>query len=261
MKSAKHFIAFALALLMLCAALPLACAEQPVAVAHYAQDGVTIDASLEEWNLSTPIVLDQEEQVIRDRQAWEGTDDLSCKVYLMWDEEYLYLAAEVMEDTPYGAIDMLPVDGEDNFKLYLSTDSALDPQRTEYATNDFLVYLLIDNLYWDTAVDRNMVPKDARKRYVSNGMDGGQNVLEGYTVFSVETEGGFIYEAAIPWACFSNEKIPVYTPAVGDMVNFDFAITDIFYPCPGTQYIPQMAWTGDLNINSDPSLWGRLLFQ
>ena len=105
-----------------------------------------------------------------------------------------------------------------------------------------------------------MVPKDARKRFVSVGMNGGQNVLEGYQVASTETTTGFLYEAVIPWSCFANEKIPVYIPAIGDTVNFDFAITDISYPCPGTQYIPQMAWTGDVNINENPSLWGRLTF-
>ncbi len=40
----------------------------------------------------------------------------------------------------------------------------------------------------------------------------------------------------------------------------DFSIPDISYPCPGTEYIPQMAWTGTLDINTNPSLWGRLTF-
>ena len=235
--------------------------EQPVAIAHHAVDGITIDGILNEWNLSDPINITEEVQVIRDVQAWGGPEDLSCTVYVMWDEENLYLGVDVKEDTPYGAIEMLPLDGEDNFKLYLSTDPGSDPARTVFATNDFLIYLIIDNLYWDTAIDRSMVPKEARQRFVSNGMNGGQNVLEGYTVASTQTTGGFLYEALIPWACFSNENIPVYVPAAGDSISFDFAITDISYPCPGTQYIPQMAWTGDLNINEDPSLWGQLVLQ
>ena len=228
--------------------------EKPFAIAHQVQNEITIDGLLDEWDLSDPIYINEESQVIRDAQAWEGPSDVSCTVYVMWDEENLYLGVDVKEDTPYGAIEMLPLDGEDNFQLYLSTDPASDPERTEYATNDFLVYLLIDNLYWDTAIDRSMVPKDARQRFVSNGMNGGQNVLEGYTVASTQTADGFIYEAFIPWACFSNENIPVYVPAVGDRISFDFAITDISYPCPGTQYIPQMAWTGDSGINKNHSL-------
>jgi hypothetical protein len=187
--------------------------------------------------------------------------DLSCTVYVMWDENNLYLAADVTEDTPYGAIEMLELDGEDNFKLYLSTDPAADPARTEYGTNDFLLYLIVDNGYWDTAFDRTMVAKENLQRFTTKGMDGGEDVLEGYEKASVLTSTGFIYEACIPWSNFSNAKIPQYMPAVGDTVNFNFAITDISYPCPGTEYIPQMAWSGNLNINTDPSLWGRLTFE
>ncbi len=80
-------------------------------------------ANLDDWNTSSPIVIDQEAQVIRDVSFWQGENDLSATVYVMWDEENLYLAADVTEDTPYGAIEMLPLDGEDNFKVYISTDS------------------------------------------------------------------------------------------------------------------------------------------
>lgn len=261
MKAFIRWIIFLSVLIILPVTFALTQDEQPVAIAHKVLDSIQIDAILDEWDRSDPIYLNEKSQVIRDVQAWEGPQDLSCSIYLMWDNKNLYLAVEATEDTPYGAIEMLPMDGQDNFKLYLSTNPTLDPQRTEYATNDFLVYLIIDNLYWDTAFDRSMVPKEARRRFVSKGMNGGQNILDGYSVASIEVENGFIFEASIPWKCFSNEEIPVYTPAVGDVVNFNFAITDISYPCPGTQYVPQMAWTGDVGINTNPSLWGRLLFQ
>ena len=245
--------------MLLCAAC--ASADQPSATAHKAGSPLVIDGNLDDWDLSSPIVINREEQVIRDVSFWQGEMDLSCTVYVMWDENNLYLAADVNEDSPYGAIEMLELDGEDNFKLYLSTDPAADPARTEYGTNDFLLYLIVDNGYWDTAFDRTMVAKENLQRFTTKGMDGGEDVLEGYEKASVLTSTGFIYEACIPWSNFSNAKIPQYTPAVGDTVNFNFAITDISYPCPGTEYIPQMAWSGNLNINTDPSLWGRLTFE
>ena len=40
--------------------------------------------------------------------------------------------------------------------------------------------------------------------------------------------------------------------------SFDVLVTDIDYPCPGTEYIPQIAWTGTLNILTNPSEWGRI---
>lgn len=257
----KKLRLLSLVFVLLLAASSCALADQLCAIANKALDPVMIDGRLEEWDLSSPIVIDQEDQVIRDVQAWEGKQDLSCTAYLMWDEENLYIAVDVTEDTPFGAIEMLPLDGEDNFKLYISTSPDDDPARTEFTSNDFLTYLIVDNLYWDTAIDRSMVPKDARKRFVSIGMDGGMNVLDGYAVGSKKTETGFIYESVIPWTCFSNDHIVVFTPQEGDTVNFDFVVTDISYPCPGTQYIPQMAWTGDININTNPRLWGRLQFQ
>ncbi len=230
---------------------------RPGITAHKAAD-VVIDGSLDEWNLDSPAVVADASQIIRDAVFWQGPNDCSATFYLAWDEENLYMAADVTEDTPLGAIEMLPVDGEDNLMLFISTDPTADPDRQEYGTNDFMVYFIMDEGYWDTAVDRSMVPKDNRQRYVSVGMDGGENVLEGYSCAISMTATGFIWEAVIPWSCFSNKKIEVYTPAAGDTLLCNFAITDISYPCPGTEYIPQLAWTGSQKINTNPSLWGTV---
>lgn len=253
---------FALIVMALALIAAPALAEEPAAAKAYrAAEPVKIDGDLGEWALSNPIVIDNASQVIRDGDLWKGAGDCSVTAYIMWDEANLYLAADVHEDSPFGAIEMLPLDGEDNLKLFISTNPGADPARTAYDTNDFMLYLIMDGQYWDTAFDRTMVGKDLRQRFVSKGMDGGENVLEGYACTAVSTEYGFIYEATIPWAVFSNESIPVYAPKTGDQIKFDLAITDISYPCPGTEYIPQMAWTGDLNINTNPSLWGTLIFE
>lgn len=257
MKKWMKVLAGAMAAMMLSAPALAEETARPSITAHKATE-VTIDGNLDEWNLDSPAVVEDATQVIRDVVFWQGANDCSAKFYLAWDEENLYMAADVTEDTPLGAIEMLPIDGEDNLKLYISTDPSADPARTEYGTNDFLVYFIMDEGFWDTAIDRSMVPKDARQRFVSMGMDGGESVLDGYECAVQNTATGFIWEAVIPWACFSNKKIEVYTPAVGDVLSCNFVITDISYPCPGTEYIPQMAWTGNLKINSDPSLWGSV---
>lgn len=236
-------------------------AERPTAVAHKVCQPLTIDGDLNDWDLSSPIEINTVDQVIRDGNVWIGPQDCSCIVYVMWDEVNLYLAVDVTEDSPFGAADMLPLDKEDNFKLFLSTDPTANPDRQTFESNDFLVYFLIDNNFWDTAIDRSMVPKEYRKHFKSKGVDGGENALPDMEKAIQKTTTGFIYEAAIPFASFSNDDIPVYTPAVGDTVGFDFVITDIAYPCPGTEYVPQLAWTGDLNININPSLWGLLAFE
>lgn len=287
-KMIRTLFVLALAVTML---LGAAMAEQ--ATAHKAVN-VVLDGKLDEWNLNDPLVIDGGEvtpldaataswwnnndaeynlQVIRDEHFWNGPDDLSGMIYIAWDEEYLYIGADVNEDSVWGAIETLPMNGMDNFVLYLSTNPADDPARTEYAANDFKVYLILDGEYWDTAIDRSQVPKDKRHRFVTKGMGGGENVLEGYEVAAQQTTTGFIYEAKIPWACFANAEIAQYTPAVGDTINFNFCMTDISYACPGTEYIPMMSWNGGVlykydektgdevyNIDVNPSSWGRLTF-
>ena len=280
MKMIRTLFALALALCMLMGTAAMAENAAGTVVAHRA-NGIVLDGDLSDWNLSDAIVMDggpvltledpaliawnlgdtqYNSQFIRDEHFWNGTDDLSGKIYIAWDEEYFYIGADVTEDSVFGAIETLPLNGMDNFIVYLSTNPADDPARTEYATNDFKIFFILDGEYWDTAIDRSMVPKDNRQRYISVGMDGGENVLDGYEVAATQSTTGFIYEARIPWTCFSNRNIAVYTPAVGDTVNFDFVMTDISYPCPGTEYIPQMAWTGGTAIDTNPSAWGRLTF-
>ena len=251
---------------LLCLALltgsALAAAESaaPGATAHRLLAPVVLDGALDEWNTDDPIVIRDAEQVVRDPEMWQGVEDLSATVYVAWDEENLYLAVDLWEDTPFGALEMLPLDREDNVQLYLSTDPTADPERKAYGTNDFKVFFVLDRQYWDTAIDRSMVESSLRQRFVSKGMQGGENVLDGYECAAEYTTTGYIWEAKIPWACFSNKKIPAYEPQIGDTINFDILLTDIAYACPGTEYIPQMAWTGTLEINENPSLWGRLTF-
>ena len=266
MKKFTKLFALALAILMLSApALSLAeAAERPSIVAHKA-NGIVIDGDLSDWNLDSPAVVDKDEQVIRDYNMWMGVEDLSAKFYLAWDEDNLYMAAQVNEDTPLGAIEMLPIDGEDNLKLYISTNPDSDPARLEYDTWDWLIYLIMDEPYWDTAIDRSMVTKDKALRFISTGMDGGESVIEGYECGVQMTTTGFNFECVIPLYNLSGENpnvkrctIEKYVPKVGDVLLCNFAITDIDYPCPGTEYIPQMAWYGNEYIQYSPSLWGQV---
>lgn len=254
----KNWIAIVMILCMVLSSA-VALADQPIATAHKAS-GITVDGKLDEWNLADPIVMNAAEQLVRDGHFWNGPDDLSANVYVSWDEETIYFGLEVTEDSIFGAIETLPLDGEDNFEIFISTNPADDAARTEYASNDFMFYIITDGEYWDNAFDRSMVPKDNRQRFISKGLDGGESVLEGAVFAAEKTTMGYNFEGSIPWACFSNSNIAAYTPVVGDTINFNFLITDISYPCPGTEFVPQIAWTGDLAMKTNPSVWGRLTF-
>jgi len=261
MKKLTMILAFMLATMMLSTAAVAEPAQTPSITAHMFKTAPTIDGDLSDWDLSSVAEIADAAQVIRDASFWQGPNDLSAKAYAAYDAENLYFAFDVTEDTPFGAIEMLQLDGEDNVKLYISTNPADDPARTEFHTNDFLLYLITDGEYYDTAFDHSMVAKDYRMRFISRGMDGGEDVLTGYQAKAVASTTGYVWECAIPLPNFSNDQIALYAPKSGDSVKFDVAFTDISYPCPGTEYIPQIAWCGTIDINKNPSMWGNLIFE
>ena len=55
------------------------------------------------------LILKDEAQLIRHGHAWKGQTISVREIYVMWDEENLYIAADIIEDTVFGAIAMLPL--------------------------------------------------------------------------------------------------------------------------------------------------------
>ena len=72
MKKMLQILVVVMALTMLAAP---ALAEQPTATAYKATEPIVIDGNLEDWNTSSPIVINTEEQVIRDVSFWQGEND------------------------------------------------------------------------------------------------------------------------------------------------------------------------------------------
>ena len=49
-----------------------ALAEQPTATAYKATEPLVIDGNLDDWNTSSPLEINREDQVIRDVSFWQG---------------------------------------------------------------------------------------------------------------------------------------------------------------------------------------------
>ena len=60
-----------------------------------------IDGDLSDWDLLalTPAVLDVEEQINSGQTSWSGPSDLSGEFYMLWDDENIYMAVIVKDDT------------------------------------------------------------------------------------------------------------------------------------------------------------------
>ena len=241
------------ALVMVPAFTAMADGEKVNLNAPKAPADISIDGALDEWNIQEAAVLEEEEQLVRDQGQWEGPEDLSLNVYAMWDEENLYIAATIMDDTPFMYREGFPPDMADSLVIFLGTDASLDPERTEYAAEDFRITMVIDDYYFNTGIDRDMIADD--KGFESIGADGDEQVLDGYDCAIEEIDGGYTFEAVIPLSNLSNDEIPVLVPEAGMVLPFEIGMFDLDFPCPGVA-TARIQWAGrSMDVDTDPSLW------
>lgn len=223
-----------------------------------APEEVVIDGSLDEWNLDSSADVTEKEQLVRDEGQWTGPEDLNLNVYAMWDEENLYIAAKILDDTPFMYREGFPPDMADSLVVFISTDPTADPERTEYAAEDFRITMVIDDYYFNTGIDRDMIADD--KGFESIGADGDEQVLDGYECAVEEIDGGYTFEAVIPWSNLSNDEIPVFVPEAGMVTAFEIGMFDLDFPCPGVA-TARMQWAGNsMDVDTDPSMWGTITF-
>ena len=219
---------------------------------------VMIDGSLEEWNLDSAADITEQEQLVRDEGQWTGPEDLSLNISVMWDEENLYIGGTIMDDTPFMYREGFPPDMADSLVVFFGTDPDADPARTEYTAEDFRVTMVLDDYYFNTGIDRDMVADD--KGFETIGEDGDEQVLDGYECAVEEIDGGYTFEMVLPLSNFSNDEIPVFVPAAGVVTAFELGMFDLDFPCPGVA-TARMQWAGrSMDVDTDPSLWGTITF-
>jgi hypothetical protein len=73
-----------------------------VGVAHFASQPPSLDGSWKGWDRNQPILVDTATQIARllfGNQPWHGKRDLSAQTYVMYDRRYLYVGADVTDDS------------------------------------------------------------------------------------------------------------------------------------------------------------------
>src|SRR5579885_1546638 len=83
---------------------------------------VRVDGHLGDWPSTRMFLLDQPAQVILGRAFWKGPDDFNGRVFLTYDDQYLYLSALVQKSGEVvGAKDADSLWNGDCLELFLST--------------------------------------------------------------------------------------------------------------------------------------------
>ncbi|PIR65604.1 MAG: hypothetical protein COU52_03340 [Candidatus Omnitrophica bacterium CG10_big_fil_rev_8_21_14_0_10_43_8] len=59
---------------------------------------IKIDGNLSDWDLSSMYAVDKKVNVVYGQFSWAGPNDLSAKIYSMWDDGNLYFAFDITDD-------------------------------------------------------------------------------------------------------------------------------------------------------------------
>ncbi len=196
---------------------------------------IRIDGFLVDWPVTRMILLNQKTQVTSGILNWKSKDDFSGRIFLTYDDQYLYLSAIVQNTS--GVVNnnsgMSLWDG-DCIELFLSTDSSSD--------------------------EHNRISKGDYHIGFTPGTGGGnarmfcfnkEQTIGGGRVSARPTGHGYILEACIPLTFFEGLQI-----GPGKTTRFNLAL-DGGGSGSGNRKL-QVDLTGNPESWQNPSLWGSI---
>ena len=203
--------------------------------AQYMDNPPEIDGELDDWEFERyPI-----ESVVYGGQNWKGSEDLSGRAMLGWDEDYLYVAVRVIDDVYAQDASGENLYKGDSLEILLDTDVPGDYYFGELSADDYQIGLS------PGSPDAGDDP-EAYLWYPRSEEGSPQKVA----IDGRNREDGYIIEAAIPWFTFGVD------PYKGQHFGFCLSISDDDNQDKNEQQsMVSSALTRQL---SDPMTWGDL---
>jgi len=204
-----------------------------------APGAVTVDGDLQEFADAPPVVIDgsNPRRVITSRGgAWDGPKDLSAKVQLMYDADYLYIAANVTDDTLRNTREPYEASAGDCLEVFLCSDPQLTYKR------------------------RGKVrprPADRKLTLAPTSRQGTPVILLGLApldrsaaeIACITRPNGYVMEARIPLSVLNGTD---WKP--GDRLRFELGLHDADR---SGNAMTKIYWNAESRRGwSDPDLWG-----
>ena len=194
---------------------------------------ITIDGSLGDWNLDSPINLGKAGHFQElEPGKWSGPDDLSAEIWTGWDDQNFYLAARVRDD--------VFCQNESDAEMWKgdSVQFALDPLHLESP----------DGIYEIGLAQTGKGPQV----YCWQSPQGERTGLMKEASLAVVRSGEFtIYEVSIPLSVLEPLE-----PSSGKTIGFSILLNDD----DGQGRKGWLEWTSGIGREKSPSLYGDLTF-
>ncbi len=192
-------------------------------------------------------MLGSEKNLLRRHVIWTGARDSSAVVRLAWDNDALYLAADVCDAKPVQATGAADIYKGDSLELFFNIFPG------QYRTDGF----------WQIAIAPPLKPGEALR------VIGSQKPFEGVEGQTQVYTGGYTLECRIPW-----KNLTGFTPAVEQCLGFQVMVDhsdgrsrksqQIWYPSAITYSQPthmntlRLAYRGDTSlprVAAGPNTW------
>ena len=208
--------------------------RRPEAACYKAPPGGLRTSPIEEWRVTDPIVLAGKENLGGSTQR-PTSSELTAKIHLRWDNEFLYLMAEVADPTF-----LPPVSAESEWWLRDSIQFAIDPQKDggegtypwKLPLGDYefgVAYAAGSTYFYDCQLD----PLQPRNDGIA---------------FVTRQDNLTTYRVALPW-----KQLAGFDPSVGAECRFSIVVNDCDH---GVRRWLQ--WTNGLATKKAPARFGLL---
>lgn len=193
-------------------------------------DGV-IDAT--EWSGAESFTIDQASQV-KLIEDWGGPGDLSAAAYAKWDEEHLYLAVHVTDDSHFNNNSPSDAWKGDSIQFTIDAGRSIEPGALGWNENTIAL---------------NSTTGVVMKR---GGVGGNNLPNSSISIVRNDNEDATVYELALKWTDILPEGVQ---PSSDTAIGFSFLVNDN----DGSLRRGWIEYMSGIGLTKDPTLFGDLI--
>ncbi|MEA3365393.1 MAG: sugar-binding protein, partial [Candidatus Hydrogenedentes bacterium] len=186
----------------------------PIGIPLKPDPPIAVDGDLGDWEgVPNTHAIDTPEQAVWGANSWTGPEDLHGNLRLAWRQEYLFIAAEVVDETIHQTQRGANIWKGDHIEVYLDAAPDFEANRETFGAGQYQFAISPGN-FQNTGDAFTDCPPEAY------GYRPEAQPVEGALVASQRTRDGYILEAAIPWAFFG------VTPETGTFLRIEVTLSD-----------------------------------